>query len=264
MLLRCRRPARGAIASPPFPPAVRGIANVVAGASGRRRLRGASLRLAVVGPDNGAESASSGDDSSKSSSVSFVLQHHVDFGEAVCLVGNDTALGAWSVEDCVSMKWSEGDVWTTQLSIPAGQTVEYKYIVTNEDGSLAEWLPGDNKVAVIPTDGDALELRDSWAEAAAEAEAAAAAEAEASSETNGRIGVGSETTAEAQAQAGGEAASELAAVEPPASTIAEGKPEEAAGDVETDKTIRLSDAKESISLPKDDKGKGKRSSSKSI
>lgn len=145
----------------------------------RGRLRALRLRCdAADEPSTAASTTSVGNGSTgQAATVSFALEHHVDFGDSVCLVGDDPVLGSWSVDGSVSMTWSEGDVWTTELTIPAGNTVEYKYIVRHADGTVVEWLPGDNKVAAIPSDGETLDVKDIWEddiEAAADAEEEAA------------------------------------------------------------------------------------------
>lgn len=41
------------------------------------------------------------------------------------------------------MEWSEGDIWEAQVEA-AGELVEYKYLVADQDGSVAIWKPGGN------------------------------------------------------------------------------------------------------------------------
>lgn len=41
------------------------------------------------------------------------------------------------------MVWSEGDIWEAQVE-SSGELVEYKYLVADQDGSVAVWKPGGN------------------------------------------------------------------------------------------------------------------------
>lgn len=41
------------------------------------------------------------------------------------------------------MEWSEGDIWEAQIEAH-GDLVEYKYLVADNDGSVAVWKPGGN------------------------------------------------------------------------------------------------------------------------
>ncbi len=52
--------------------------------------------------------------------VSFKMNKHLKFGEALAIVGSCPALGEWAPEKAVKLSWSEGDCWTGELSIPMG------------------------------------------------------------------------------------------------------------------------------------------------
>lgn len=41
------------------------------------------------------------------------------------------------------MEWSEGDIWEAQVDATS-ELVEYKYLVADQDGSVAIWKPGGN------------------------------------------------------------------------------------------------------------------------
>ena len=41
-------------------------------------------------------------------------------------MGNVTELGGWKLDDAPSMEWNEGSLWTLDLEIPAGSTLEFK------------------------------------------------------------------------------------------------------------------------------------------
>lgn len=50
----------------------------------------------------------------------------VEFGESLRLVGSDSVLGSWDVAQGPALRWSDGDVWTLDLEVPAGQQLSFK------------------------------------------------------------------------------------------------------------------------------------------
>ena len=52
----------------------------------------------------------------------------VPFGHHLVLVGNTEELGGWELSRAPLMSWSEGDVWTASVALPAGAAVEYKFV----------------------------------------------------------------------------------------------------------------------------------------
>ncbi len=56
--------------------------------------------------------------------VCFKVNKHLQFGQALAVVGNCPALGEWAPERAVKLSWSEGDCWTGELSIPMGWVFE--------------------------------------------------------------------------------------------------------------------------------------------
>lgn len=50
----------------------------------------------------------------------------VAFGESLRLVGSDSVLGGWDVAQGPELQWSDGDVWSLDLQVPAGQQLRFK------------------------------------------------------------------------------------------------------------------------------------------
>ena len=84
-------------------------------------------------------------------SIEFRIQRHVEFGEALCLVGSVRALGDWdAVDRAIPMQWSQGDTWTATVSVRRSEVpkLEYKYIVKSEEGLV--WEQGGNHNVLKP------------------------------------------------------------------------------------------------------------------
>jgi len=94
--------------------------------------------------------------------VQFWIQFHVEFGQSICLVGSSAELGKWILSDGVPLTWSEGDMWSTMVEIPAGSVVEYKYVVVGPGGHAAAWQQGNNSVLALRHVDDAIEVFDNW------------------------------------------------------------------------------------------------------
>lgn len=52
--------------------------------------------------------------------VIIAIQKRVNFGERITVVGETDALGRWSPCDGVPLTWSEGDVWSAEVSLQPG------------------------------------------------------------------------------------------------------------------------------------------------
>lgn len=57
----------------------------------------------------------------------------VHFAQEVVLVGNLPQLGGWRLKRAIRMSWSEGNVWSTTVDLPAGAAIEYKFAVQDPD-----------------------------------------------------------------------------------------------------------------------------------
>uniref|UniRef100_A0A0D6QWY9 CBM20 domain-containing protein n=1 Tax=Araucaria cunninghamii TaxID=56994 RepID=A0A0D6QWY9_ARACU len=77
--------------------------------------------------------------------VKFVLQKKCKFGQQFSVVGDDPQFGTWEPKAAIPLEWSEGDVWTTEVDVPVGKQIEYKFILKGKLGEIS-WQPGQNQV----------------------------------------------------------------------------------------------------------------------
>jgi alpha-amylase len=71
-------------------------------------------------------------------------------GYSVYLVGNVTELGNWNPANGILMSQS-GTTWNGQVGLPAGSTIQYKYVLWN--GSNIIWESGNNRQITTPSYG---------------------------------------------------------------------------------------------------------------
>lgn len=81
--------------------------------------------------------------------ISFRLDHQVEFGEHVVILGSMKELGSWKKN--VPMKWSEIG-WVCDLEFKGGESIEYKFVVVRKDKSKV-WEAGDNRILKLPKGG---------------------------------------------------------------------------------------------------------------
>ncbi|CAI8601054.1 unnamed protein product [Vicia faba] len=77
--------------------------------------------------------------------VEFRLLKDCDFGEQFLIVGDDPMLGSWNPLDALLMTWSDGHIWTLELDMPAGKSIQYKFILKGIEGDII-WQPGSDRV----------------------------------------------------------------------------------------------------------------------
>lgn len=51
--------------------------------------------------------------------MKFNLSYRCDFGQHLRLIGTGEKLGEWDLQRAVPMTWTDGDVWTVELKLPA-------------------------------------------------------------------------------------------------------------------------------------------------
>lgn len=93
----------------------------------------------------------------------FTVQKKVRYGEKVVLVGGHPSLGNWKVRKGAEMRWSEGDVWSAEVRLSPGDSVEFKCVKVGDDGGNESWEDGQNHVLSIPGAGAAqLAVQVDW------------------------------------------------------------------------------------------------------
>ena len=93
-------------------------------------------------------------------SVSFGVNATTQWGQSIKVVGNHSALGSWSAASAVPLSSATYPMWRATVALPAGTTVQFKYIRVSSDGSVT-WESGANRVVTVPASG-VLTLNDTW------------------------------------------------------------------------------------------------------
>lgn len=91
------------------------------------------------------DSVSLPEDQGPTVTVKFVLEEKCKFGQQFHVVGDAPQFGSWNPKAAVPLDWSEGDIWTTEVDVPVGKQIEYKFILIGKRGELL-WQPGSNRV----------------------------------------------------------------------------------------------------------------------
>ncbi|KAI5392031.1 uncharacterized protein LOC127105164 isoform X1 [Lathyrus oleraceus] len=77
--------------------------------------------------------------------IEFRLLKDCDFGEQFLIVGDDPMLGSWNPLDALLMTWSDGHIWTLELDMPAGKSIQYKFILKGIEDDII-WQPGSDRI----------------------------------------------------------------------------------------------------------------------
>ncbi|GAB2267190.1 Phosphoglucan, water dikinase, chloroplastic [Dionaea muscipula] len=80
----------------------------------------------------------------------ILLDHQVQYGEHVVILGSAKELGSW--KNKVGMRWSETG-WVCDLELEGGESVEYKFVIVRKNADLL-WESGDNRVIKCPQNGN--------------------------------------------------------------------------------------------------------------
>ncbi|KAE8689796.1 hypothetical protein F3Y22_tig00110931pilonHSYRG00108 [Hibiscus syriacus] len=64
---------------------------------------------------------------SKTVNVKFQLHKECSFGEHFFIVGDHPMLGLWDPESALPLTWSEGHVWTAELYMPVGVSIQNSF-----------------------------------------------------------------------------------------------------------------------------------------
>ncbi|XP_020525055.1 uncharacterized protein LOC18437921 isoform X3 [Amborella trichopoda] len=83
------------------------------------------------------------------------------FGQQFFIVGEHPSLGSWDPTAALLMDWSDGHVWTTDLEVPAGTTLLYKFILKGKLGEI-EWQPGPDRVVKTWGTSSTIVISESW------------------------------------------------------------------------------------------------------
>ncbi|KAK3321436.1 glucan 1, 4-alpha-glucosidase [Cercophora scortea] len=98
--------------------------------------------------------------------VTFSVKYATTWGQTIKIVGDNSVLGAWNTANAVALSASQyttaNPIWTVTISLPAGTTIAYKYIVVNTDSSI-KWETDPNNAYTVPsTCATTATQADSW------------------------------------------------------------------------------------------------------
>ncbi|KAK1593005.1 hypothetical protein Q3G72_034339 [Acer saccharum] len=78
------------------------------------------------------------------------LDHQVEFGENVAVLGSTKELGSWKKK--VPLNWTESG-WVFDLVHKGGGSVEFKFLILGKDNTVI-WEGGDNRALELPKSGN--------------------------------------------------------------------------------------------------------------
>lgn len=98
--------------------------------------------------------------------VTFEVRVRTQFGQNVKVVGDADELGGWNTNEGVSLsasQYTESDpVWKGTVGLGAGEAIEYKYIIVNQDTSIV-WERDPNREYTVPRScREAVSKSDTW------------------------------------------------------------------------------------------------------
>lgn len=93
--------------------------------------------------------------------VKFLLLKECVFGEQFLIVGDDPMFGLWDPESAVPLNWSEGHLWTVELDIPVGKSIQFKFILKDASGEIV-WQPGADRVFQTWETKNTITVSEDW------------------------------------------------------------------------------------------------------
>lgn len=111
--------------------------------------------------------ASSGCTAASTVAVTFEEVVTTTYGQEVYLTGSISQLGSWSTSGAVLLSaaqyTSSDPLWTVTVSLPAGESFQYKFIIVNSDGTV-NWESDPNRSYTVPTgcQGLTATVDDTW------------------------------------------------------------------------------------------------------
>ncbi|MGH7940669.1 MAG: glycoside hydrolase family 15 protein [Limisphaerales bacterium] len=84
--------------------------------------------------------------------VNFSVRTSTTPGQTVYLVGDHPQLGAWAPQSGVEMIPHSNSIWTATLSLPAGASLQYKYVKIGPAGNIV-WEGSTNRRLTTPASG---------------------------------------------------------------------------------------------------------------
>ncbi|KAM2566838.1 hypothetical protein TB1_009290 [Malus domestica] len=96
--------------------------------------------------------------------VRFQLQKECSFGQEFLIVGDDPMFGLWDPASAIPMNWSDGNVWTVELDISVGKSIQFKFILQESTGNIS-WQPGPDRIFQTWETMNRITVSEDWADA---------------------------------------------------------------------------------------------------
>jgi len=93
--------------------------------------------------------------------VTLKIKYVTNPGEYLLVCGSISELGNWDVSHAKRMRWSDGHVWTAELSVNSDSEFEYKYVACVGQPPSHRWEQGYNR-KVVPAGKTELSFQDVW------------------------------------------------------------------------------------------------------
>lgn len=101
---------------------------------------------------------------SKTVHVKFQLQKECLFGEQFFLVGDDPMLGLWDPTSAIPLDWSDEHIWTVELDVPVGKTIQFKFILRERTGQIV-WQPNPDRIFQTWETKNTITVFEDWEDA---------------------------------------------------------------------------------------------------
>jgi glucoamylase len=86
--------------------------------------------------------------------VTFNERRTTNFGQTVYISGSISQLGSWDANSAIALSatqyTSSDPLWTAAINLPAGTIFAYKYLIKNQDGSIASYESDPNRSYTVP------------------------------------------------------------------------------------------------------------------
>jgi alpha-amylase len=106
-------------------------------------------QLTATVPANGVLAVYQRSGSTTTCSISFEENATTTWGQNVFVTGNTAALGNWDPANAVPLSSAAYPVWKATVSLPAGTSIQYKYV--KKEGSTVIWESDPNRTRSTPT-----------------------------------------------------------------------------------------------------------------
>ncbi|XP_042014423.1 uncharacterized protein LOC121762571 [Salvia splendens] len=124
-------------------------------------ISSASSSQINMGSDSSEAIQTVSSDQPKTVRVRFKLHKQCAFGQQFLIVGDDPNLGLWDPSEGVPLNWSEGHVWTTQVDVPCGKVISYKFVLEDMAGAVM-WQPGPDRLLETWDTGKTISVSEDW------------------------------------------------------------------------------------------------------